>query len=468
VNLFRLWFSLDGRVTRKTYLLHGVFLMLLKYALDAAALRLADGRLLEPLEFLSPLLSTREHLLKNAHTEILVLMVAWALAFLWIGVAMSVRRSIDAGWSPWIGLLFVLPFINLLLIAVLVVAPTKPGRSWEHPSLETSHADQVKSALMGIALGVAIAVAMTGLSVLVLSEYGYALFFATPFFMGTAAAYAYNAQRPRTTASSIGVSVIAVLVAAGALLLFALEGVICLAMAMPIALVPAIFGALLGRSIALSGAKYAGVWPILVLLPLSTAMSAAVPNILQEREVQSAIEIDAPPERVWPHVIGFAELPPPPQLLFNLGVAYPMRAVIDGEGVGAVRNCEFSTGPFVEPITVWDPPRRLAFDVRSQPPPMHEWSPYRHVHAPHLDGYLESRRGEFRLIALPDGRTRLEGSTWYTLDLDPTRYWALWSDALIHLIHMRVLRHIEREVLSHASVQLGPTAPLGVAQGASG
>lgn len=52
------------------------------------------------------------------------------------------------------------------------------------------------------------------------------------------------------------------------------------------------------------------------------------------------------------------------------------------------------------------------------------------------------RRGEFRLVALPDGRTRLEGSTWYTLDMAPQAYWTLWSDALIHRVHARVLEHV--------------------------
>ena len=36
------------------------------------------------------------------------------------------------------------------------------------------------------------------------------------------------------------------------------------------------------------------------------------------------------------------------------GLAYPMRARIEGSGPGAVRYCEFSTGPFVEPIVTWD------------------------------------------------------------------------------------------------------------------
>src|SRR6185436_19561820 len=111
------------------------------------------------------------------------------------------------------------------------------------------------------------------------------------------------------------------------------------------------------------------------------------------------------------------------QWFFRQGIAYPVRARIDGRGVGAVRHCEFSTGAFVEPITAWEEPSRLAFDVTSQPPPMTEWSPYQDLHPPHLDSTIRSRRGEFRLIALPGGRTRLEGRTWYTLSLYPQLYW---------------------------------------------
>jgi hypothetical protein len=121
-----------------------------------------------------------------------------------------------------------------------------------------------------------------------------------------------------------------------------------------------------------------------------------------------------------------------------------MRARIEGEGVGAVRHCEFSTGAFVEPVTVWEPGHRLGFDVVSQPPPMEEWSPYRNLHPPHLDASLRSVRGEFRLIALEGGRTRLEGSTWYTLSLGPELYFRLWSDAVIHRVHLRVLDHVRR------------------------
>ena len=57
---------------------------------------------------------------------------------------------------------------------------------------------------------------------------------------------------------------------------------------------------------------------------------------------------------------------------------------------------------------------------------------------------LRCQRGEFRLVRLADGRTRLEGSTWYEFQMYPQDYWTLWSDAAIHRIHQRVLEHIKR------------------------
>jgi hypothetical protein len=71
------------------------------------------------------------------------------------------------------------------------------------------------------------------------------------------------------------------------------------------------------------------------------------------------------------------------------------------------------------------------------------------VAAPHLDGYLVVHGGEFRLRPLPHGRTLLEGRTFYEMRVFPAAYWSVWSDALIHAIHRRVLEHIK--TLSEAS-----------------
>jgi uncharacterized protein YndB with AHSA1/START domain len=169
------------------------------------------------------------------------------------------------------------------------------------------------------------------------------------------------------------------------------------------------------------------------------------PHPLAPRAVSTTVELTAPPEAVWNAVVAFPEIPASnlPAWYFRLGVAYPIRARIDGVGVGAVRRCEFSTGAFVEPITTWDPPRLLAFDVVENPPTMRELSPWGDVLAPHLRaGIFRSERGEFRLEPLEDGGTRLTGTTWYHLDMAPTWYWTAWSDAILHRIHRRVLEHV--------------------------
>ena len=122
-----------------------------------------------------------------------------------------------------------------------------------------------------------------------------------------------------------------------------------------------------------------------------------------------------------------------------------MHATITGHGPGAVRRCVFSTGPFVEPITIWDEPRLLKFDVTENPPPMQEWTIYAAIHPTHLHGFLVSNGGQFLLTPLPKNRTRLEGTTWYRHSMWPVEYWRVWSDYIIHSIHMRVLEHVKSE-----------------------
>lgn len=180
------------------------------------------------------------------------------------------------------------------------------------------------------------------------------------------------------------------------------------------------------------------------------------PSPAQLREVTSSVVIAAPAEIVWNSVVSFPPIPQPPSLIFRLGLAYPTHAEIRGTGTGAVRLCHFSTGTFVEPITAWEPGHRLAFDVIRNPRPLDELTPWT-VAPPHLDGYLVSRAGEFRLISLTDGSTRLEGSTWYEQRLRPHGYWVLFSDFIIERIHARVLAHIRTQ--AQAAAGLAGAAP---------
>ena len=113
--------------------------------------------------------------------------------------------------------------------------------------------------------------------------------------------------------------------------------------------------------------------------------------------------------------------------------------------MGAVRYCEFSTGAFVEPITVWNEPHELRFTVTETPPALTEFNPLGTVIAPHLDGYFESLGGQFLLTEVAPSVTEIQATTWYTHKVAPVWYWELLSDPILHLIHKRVLTHIKAE-----------------------
>jgi hypothetical protein len=228
----------------------------------------------------------------------------------------------------------------------------------------------------------------------------------------------------------------------------AFEGLICIIMMLPLALPIVCLGATVGYFVVILGSRRARdlgkvMLALFALLPAMTgAEHLTTPEPLLFTCVTS-VEINAPPDVVWQNVVSFADLDPPTDWLFRTGVAYPIRARIEGKGAGAIRTCEFSTGAFVEPIEVWDQPRLLKFAVTTNPPPMNEWNPLFDIHPPHLDGFLVSKQGQFQLTPRPGGKTLLTGSTLYQHGLWPAAYWRLWSDPIIHKIHDRVLKHIK-------------------------
>jgi len=308
----------------------------------------------------------------------------------------------------------------------------------------------VVAALLGLAGGAGFLVLMVVFSVYALGNYGAVMFFGTPVITGALAAYCLNTPTRRTLAATLTHSVVTLAVACCAFIAFGLEGGICIVMALPIMIPLGLLGAFVGFAISSSVRRpgqneFHGMVGSVLLLPLLGAVESRLQPV-PTFEIATTMEIAATAEDVWDHVVQFSEITEPPEWYFRAGFAFPLRSRIDGTGVGAIRYCEFTTGAFVEPITTWDRPHHLAFNVTEQPEPMFELTPYRHIHPPHLDNSFRSLRGEFRIVDLPNGKVRLEGRTWYQLRIYPIAYWSIWTDEIVHRIHGRVLRHIKREV----------------------
>ncbi len=303
-------------------------------------------------------------------------------------------------------------------------------------------ADDAKRKWTSIMLTVIIAGLLTLWGIYVYHDYGIALFVLTPLFIGAGSStlYGYNRQLTKKKAFQIGIMTLGVF--AAALLVFAIEGVICIVMAAPFGILLTWLGSLIGFVIINKAPKGASA-AMLILIGIVPAMAFVEKDIEPIlTSVVTSIEINADAQTVWKNVIEFPQLNEPTELIFKIGIAYPINARIEGTGVGAVRHCNFTTGSFVEPVTVWNEPILLKFDVLEQPVPMKELS-FWDIDAPHLHDYFVSKHGQFKLTALTNGKTLLEGTTWYYHNIKPAFYWQLWSDHIIHKIHNRVLTHIK-------------------------
>jgi hypothetical protein len=435
-----------GPLDRRTFVTVGLVVTAAKVIIDAAVIYAVTGVVWTPIDYIYPLVSLNASKAAAFSPGFAFLLLAWSIPFIWLGVTMSARRAQDAGIQVWVTVAFFLPLFNYLLLVLLALLPTR--RPSEPPVFLERQEGPVRTfdrtGVAAIAVGAGAGVIAILIGVQLVRTYGLAIFLGTPFLIGFLTGYVANARVRRTAPATAGLVTLSVAIAGGALLMMALEGAACIVMSVPIALPVAYIGGQVGRLFSEGRGPQPG-WAGMVLLFALTPAGALVdrgrePDV---RIVTTAVEINAAPSRVWRSVVAFEPIAAPPSWEFRLGLAYPVRARIDGIGRGATRYCEFSTGAFVEPITDWEPPSRLGFDVAAQPPPLQEWSPYARVYAPHLNGFFTTSHGEFRLIALPGGRTRLEGRTWYSLRMAPALYWNPIADSILHRIHRRVLDHVK-------------------------
>jgi len=445
------FWSWQGRVGRARYLATGVILLALKHNIDrvVAATYGYPWTVFNYWVFKTP--SGIEGLTRqeaNFYTELVII----ALPFIWIGTVLTLRRLRDCGLPLWLVVLFFLPFLNLFLFLLLVILPSNQYASAQTDPFPAKFSDFIPrsefgSAVLGIVVTAGLSIVIAALGASALGNYGWGLFVGIPFFLGLVSVLIYGFHEPRSIGRCLAVATLSLALVGIVLFAVAVEGVICLMMALPLAGALVLFGGAMGWALQqrrqYTASSFNIVSVAILMMPgfiLLEHYSGQTPALYA---VRTSVVIQAKPETVWTHVVSFAELPPPTEKMFKTGIAYPIRAEITGQGAGAVRHCVFSTGAFVEPITVWDQPRLLQFDVTSQPAAMQEMSMYSDLRPPHLEHYLISKKGQFELTALPDGTTRLEGTTWYQNRFWPAFYWHFWSDYIIHRIHYRVLAHIK-------------------------
>ena len=319
-----------------------------------------------------------------------------------------------------------------------------------------SQASQSKGfqVIVGTIAGVLIILFAVLVSAVVFRAYGWGLFVLTPFVVGFTTGYLVNRRDLQSMKTTNGLVLLSAALGCFGLILFALEGLVCLLLAAPLAAVLAIAGGAVGRRTARIGKDPMGPLYCIALLPAMFFADALYPPAGTFLTNESIL-IEAPAPQVWQALTSDAPIREPVTLVGRLGLAYPQRAHLSGTTVGAIRTGYFSTGQAREQITTLREDRRLGFVVLSQPPAMKEMSPYGRVNAPHVDGYFETGETAFDLQPLNDRRTRLTVRAAHRLRIDPLIYWEPIARWAASSNSQRVLRDLKTKAEAASGLSVG-------------
>src|SRR5215472_5171668 len=312
VDLWR-W---DGRASRAAYAGVGLVGVAIKHNLDRLIAASHFGYN-NSFSYWAPLGKAAQlNHLSDVETKFLATLLLASIPFIWVGVAMTVKRLRDAGQPVWLVVLFFVPFVNLLFFLLLCALPRhersqeSEGAPWPGPhgiDRFIPHS-KIGSAAVSIVVTTVLGLGFVLMGILVVGAYGWGLFVALPFCLGMFSVLLYSYHEPREWFDCIGVALLPVALVGAALFLIAIEGIICLLMAAPFAAALAALGGALGYAI------QAGHWRpqspamfsiLILLVPASFGLEHAVAVRPPVYEVRSAIEVHAPPEKVWNEVVTF-------------------------------------------------------------------------------------------------------------------------------------------------------------------
>lgn len=222
-------------------------------------------------------------------------------------------------------------------------------------------------------------------------------------------------------------------------LIAGLEGSICVIMGLPIILVGASVGGLLGGL--RLGPRSVETSAMLVLPLVFGLVEASWPTATHTHRVETSTDIQASPARVWAEIVSVPEIARdelPDALYLRMGFPRPLSAEIDRPGIGAIRLARFAGGVlFVETVTEWDPEHRLGFRIEAQTDriPPTTLDPHVTIGGPYFDVF----QGTYRIEPRADGGVRLHLASDLRVTTHFNWYATLWAD--------RIMRSIQRTIL---------------------
>jgi uncharacterized membrane protein YhaH (DUF805 family) len=326
--------SFRGKITQRPYALWSCAIIGSQHLLVFLAFKVLG----QPFRFdcwfaLMPLRSVLA--LTGASNFIVIMALAYLLLVTWALAALTYRRAADADIAEWIPVFVILPIVQIPAIIALCALPSRtasePSAAVAEPAVPVS---VWPTAIEGMIAGMGLTLASVAIGVLFFGTYGYGMFVVSPFVVGATAGYLANCKGDIGTLRTEQVAAAATALGGVALVVAALEGIVCIVMAAPLVLAFALMGGMFGRDVAVSSRRSARQTLLSVaLLPLVFA-AESLTSKTTTFDTTETILVDAPTPVVWNAIVRMDALDEPLALAFRPGVAYPRG---EGERLGAAR-----------------------------------------------------------------------------------------------------------------------------------
>lgn len=226
-----------------------------------------------------------------------------------------------------------------------------------------------------------------------------------------------------------------------------LEGWACWLMALPLFLIGASIGGLIGGYLKKKKHRQTFKISVLVLLPfLFSPIEQLLKAIPGTYSAYTYIDIQSKPESIWQNVTRVSEIAREQDkgwLTRTLGFPRPIKAELNYEGVGAYREAIFSKGlVFHETVTHYEPLKKMEFTIKANPYEIPSTTLDEHIT---IGGrYFDILNGTYQLEELSGSNYRLHLYSQFTLSTTFNFYASWWACWIMKDIQSNILQIIKK------------------------
>ena len=267
--------------------------------------------------------------------------------------------------------------------------------------------------------------------------------FCLPTVVGALAIYFSNLEQVRKLWYRVFMPWIPILFFLVITLAVALEGWACWLMVLPLFLIAASLGGLLGGYFKMKKQSTRVYISVLALLPLlMSPIEAMVGSIPGTYQAYTFIDINAPADVIWSNVTRVREINETQDkgwLTQTLGFPRPVKAELNYEGVGAYREAVFTNGlVFHETVSEYIHQQKMVFSIKAYPHEIPSTTMDEHVV---IGGtYFDVLNGTYELEKLNDTTHRLHLYSHFKLNTTFNFYASWWAKWIMKDIQNNILQ----------------------------